>query len=477
MAKQDTVYSLFGMETPQEAMARQFKESFAYTPGTSGYSRLGAGLGQALGTLFGGPSQDVQKAQRLEEISQQYQPGNLQNMAETYSKLQQAGAPAETLQKLSSDITAASEAYNQRARAQRAKNAAVKYVSDNNPQLGKLLEEGGIEAKDAVEAIQKSKEPIKVGDFLVNYDSKTKQAAIAFDGSKREPQQTYTILTDDEKKTNGLPVNIQYQRNNTTGKIERIAGADVPVGAPPQGYQYVVDTDAEGRSVTRMQVIPGSPQADELKKAQERVSNGKRAKYNKFTYVVGPAIDTAIAIAQNDDNWAAGMPGAFVEQLGKLSGGVLSAESSRLALTEQLTVIRADIGFSKLQDMRDNSPTGGALGQVALQELYFLQTSLAPLNPNMKAEELVTSLEKIKTHYRKAVEAIANDLTDEQLLAEGLGELIPFRTARKNPDGSYTPLEDSAADFDTSVLPDDVRAGWDQLDDDTKNALIEAYKQ
>ena len=473
MAKQDTVYSLFGMETPQEAIARQFKESFAYTPGPSGYSRLGAGLGQALGTLFGGPSQDVQKAQRLEEISRQYQPGNLQNMAETYSRLQQAGAPAETLQKLSSDITAASEAYNKRAQAQRAKNAAVQYVTENNPKLGTLLEAGGIEAKDAVEAVRKSKEPVKVGDFLVNIDPKTQQAAIVFDGSKREPKQTYTILTEDQKKTNGLPVNIQYQRNNTTGQVERIAGAGVPMAAPPKGYQYVVETDDQGRSVTRMEVIPGSPEAEELKKAQERVANGRRAKFNKFKAVVAPSIDTAIAIAKNDENWATGMAGAFVEQLGKLSGGILSAESSRLALTEQLVTIRANIGFDKLQDMRDNSPTGGALGQVALQELYALQSSLAPLNPNMKDTELVDSLEKIKTHYRAAVEAIANDLTDEQLISEGLGELIPFRTARKNADGSYSPLEDS---FDISVLPEDVRAGWDQLDEATKNALKEAYQ-
>lgn len=68
MAKQDTVYSLFGMETPQEAIARQFKESFAYTPGTSGYSRLGAGLGQALGVAFAPQSARVQRAKEGERI-------------------------------------------------------------------------------------------------------------------------------------------------------------------------------------------------------------------------------------------------------------------------------------------------------------------------------------------------------------------------------------------------------------------------
>jgi len=126
--------------------------------------------------------------------------------------------------------------------------------------------------------------------------------------------------------------------------------------------------------------------------------------------------------------------------------------------------------------MRDESPTGGALGQVALQELYALQSSIAPLNPNMKDTELVASLNKVKDTYRKAVEAVANDLTDEQLIAEGLGDLIPFRTANRNPDGSYTPLEPADDTFDISVLPEDVQAGWEKLDEATKNALMEAYK-
>ena len=169
--------------------------------------------------------------------------------------------------------------------------------------------------------------------------------------------------------------------------------------------------------------------------------------------------------------------GAFIEQLGRLSGGILSAETSRLALTEQLTTIRANIGFDRLQKMRDESPTGGALGQVALQELYALQSSIAPLNPNMKDTELIDSLNKVKATYRRAVEAVANDLTDEQLIAEGLGDLIPFRTATKNPDGSFTPLEPAdETEFDISVLPEDIRAGWNDLDEETKKMLMEAYK-
>jgi hypothetical protein len=217
-----------------------------------------------------------------------------------------------------------------------------------------------------------------------------------------------------------------------------------------------------------MQPIPGSPQERELQQSQEAVRAGKRGKATKFTQVVSPSIDLAIEIAEDPDNWATGKSGAFIEQLGRLSGGIISAETSRLALTEQLTTIRANIGFDRLQKMRDESPTGGALGQVALQELYALQSSIAPLNPNMKDTELVASLNKVKDTYRKAVEAVANDLTDEQLIAEGLGDLIPFRTANRNPDGSYTPLEPADDTFDITSLPQEVQDTWEFMTEDER---------
>jgi hypothetical protein len=473
MARPDTVYSLFGLKSPQEVAQEQFTQAFSYKPGPSGYQRAGAGLGTALGMLgraLAGPTEEMQRAEQLEEISREYQPGNIQNMAETYTRLQEAGAPAETLQRLSSDITARSQEINEQAQVTRAKNAAVEFVSKANPELGSLVESGAMAPKDAIEAVRKANEPIKVGDVLVNVDPKTNQAAVVFDARNRKPQTKYEILTPQQKKSLGLPESGQYQRNATTGEIKKIAGANLPqMGNIPQGYQVVVDTDANNRPLISMQPIPGSPQAQELEKSQQAVRAGKRGKATKYTQIVSPSIDLAIEIAQDPENWATGKSGAFIEQLGRLSGGIISAETSRLALTEQLTTIRANIGFDRLQKMRDESPTGGALGQVALQELYALQSSIAPLNPNMKDTELVASLNKVKDTYRKAVEAVANDLTDEQLIAEGLGDLIPFRTANRNPDGSYTPLEPAEeAEFDISSLPQEVQETWEFMNEEER---------
>lgn len=478
MARRDQVLSLFGA-TPAQVLQRIREEDRQFmsqmqTP----ESRVGFGLGRSIGRAFGGEDPRVAEARQRQAIGQGIQAplGTADYFAEIASRFQQQGMT-------DSALAAAQQAQvlrqkeQEQIQAQKARTTAVEFVSAQNPDLGKLVASEAMSPQDGIEAVRKAQDPIKVGDVLVNYDPKTKKAATVFDARQRKPNTTYTILTEDAKKKLGITAPGLYQRSSA-GRVSRIAGADLPqLGAIPQGYQVTVDTDENNRPLISMQPIPGSPQARELEQSQNAVRAGKRGKVTKFTQVVAPSIDLAIEIAEDPDNWATGKSGAFIEQLGKLSGGIISAETSRLALTEQLTTIRANIGFDRLQKMRDESPTGGALGQVALQELYALQSSIAPLNPNMKDTELVASLNKVKDTYRKAVEAVANDLTDEQLITEGLGDLIPFRTANRNPDGSYTPLEPAEEpEFDISVLPEDIQQGWPNLDDATKQALMEAYK-
>ena len=479
MARRDQVLSLFGA-TPAQVLQRIREEDRQFmaqmqTP----ESRVGFGLGRAIGRAFGGEDPRVAQARQRQAIAQGIKApmGTSDYFAEAAQRFQEQGMTESALA-ATQQAQVLRQAEQEKAQAKRAQTAAVGFVTAQNPKLGQLVASGAMSLKDAIEAIRKAKEPIKVGDVLVNVDPKTNKAAVLFDARQRKPQTKYEILTDNEKKTLGLPEGVQYQKNVATGEIKKIAGGGLPqMGTIPQGYHVVVNTDAQNRPLISMEPIPGSPQAQELAKSVESVREGKRGKATKFNQIVAPSIDLAIEIAEDPDNWAAGKGGAFIEQLGRLSGGIISAETSRLALTEQLTTIRANIGFDRLQKMRDESPTGGALGQVALQELYALQSSITPLNPNMKPEELVAGLKIVKKVYRSAVEKVANDLSDEQLIQEGLGDLIPFRTATPNPDGSSTPLEPAEEpEFDISVLPEDIQQGWPNLDDATKQALMEAYK-
>jgi hypothetical protein len=68
-------------------------------------------------------------------------------------------------------------------------------------------------------------------------------------------------------------------------------------------------------------------------------------------------------------------------------------------LNQRLLTIKANLGFDRLQQMRDASPTGGALGQVAVQELQALQATVGSLDIGQDDKELAKNLRKIEHHY------------------------------------------------------------------------------
>lgn len=89
--------------------------------------------------------------------------------------------------------------------------------------------------------------------------------------------------------------------------------------------------------------------------------------------------------------------------------------------------IISNIGFNELQAMRAASPTGGALGQVAVQELEMLQSVLGSIDLNQGTEELRKNLNDVRLHYTNWANAVneANGVKVEKELTapKGLDEL------------------------------------------------------
>lgn len=75
-------------------------------------------------------------------------------------------------------------------------------------------------------------------------------------------------------------------------------------------------------------------------------------------------------------------------------------------LQKNLDTVKANLGFDRLQQMRDASKTGGALGSVAVKELEALQSTVSSLDRTQSPESLRQSLKDIEYYYtrwRKAV--------------------------------------------------------------------------
>jgi hypothetical protein len=75
-------------------------------------------------------------------------------------------------------------------------------------------------------------------------------------------------------------------------------------------------------------------------------------------------------------------------------------------LSNKIQTIKANLGFDRLQQMRDASPTGGALGQVAVQEINFLQSVVATLDQLESQDDILNALGKIEQHYTNWLSAV-----------------------------------------------------------------------
>lgn len=155
------------------------------------------------------------------------------------------------------------------------------------------------------------------------------------------------------------------------------AGMVRQFGKPPAGYRWKQDGTLEA--------IPGGPtdiKAGELgAKAEQRKAAAAGAAENVLSAVSDASNLVGINTAGVGSSLAA-IPGTDARDL-----------------QSKLETIKANLGFDRLQQMREQSPTGGALGAVAVQELTALQSTVASLDQGQSRAELKKSLEKIDRHY------------------------------------------------------------------------------
>lgn len=111
-------------------------------------------------------------------------------------------------------------------------------------------------------------------------------------------------------------------------------------------------------------------------------------------------------------------------------GGVLAALPGTDArkLQNKLSTIKANLGFDRLQQMRDASPTGGALGQVAVQEINFLQSTVASLDQLESPADITAALNKIEEHYTNWKTALEGKLPSKYQQGGGAAA-VPTPTA------------------------------------------------
>lgn len=211
--------------------------------------------------------------------------------------------------------------------------------ASGNPVMGQMSSAGGIQPVQMPEGVTFGKEPIRLDAG------------------------NHFVLLD--------PVTRQ-----TIGTVPK--SGEVPTGYEP----------APGGGISPM---PGGPQATEVNNAKAAATRAITTLDEKNKIAMG-AIDKALSQA---NSWNTG------NVMGNM-GAVPILGQGALDLGKTLDTIKANIGFEELQTMRDNSPTGGALGQVTERELAFLQSTIANIEQSQSEQQLRQNLAVLKDYLSKS---------------------------------------------------------------------------
>jgi len=186
------------------------------------------------------------------------------------------------------------------------------------------------------------------------------------------------------------------QVDPNTGQIVPISGYGNAVGSieatkAGMSQQATSNVDLNMKPRITEQVNRAATSADRganYTKAQSAiVSFGQKAN------IVNDNITKARGLIKDHPNLSTGY--------GQVFGSVPNSKAGEL--NNYLSTIKANVGFDQLQTMRENSPTGGALGGVSENENALLQAVNGALDPKQTAN-LDANLENIQKLYPLVME-------------------------------------------------------------------------
>ncbi|MDC2981500.1 hypothetical protein OA007_02205, partial [SAR116 cluster bacterium] len=178
----------------------------------------------------------------------------------------------------------------------------------------------------------------------------------------------------------GIGLNEYLIRMGAAGLEGSAKGGLEALGAMGRTYGELQDLERAGMAAYQKAMASG----------KKRPTGNPVSPYNA---VVLDTLNDIIPALDGDTSWysaEAGLPGAILRAFPGTRATDFAAK---------LDTLKANIGFDRLQKMRDESPTGGALGQVSEMELRQLNAALGSLEQNQSPQQLQENLKRIRDHY------------------------------------------------------------------------------
>lgn len=173
-----------------------------------------------------------------------------------------------------------------------------------------------------------------------------------------------------------------------SGQVINVGGGDeFKLPTPPAGYQYFRDTDG----VVKMRPTEGGPAAQKQIEAEAKKEAAKATELRTSGIVVEDIGRLRDIIKEQ----------TLLDPVTGPTGSVAAKipASARVDAEELAKTVKGNIGFDRLQRMRDESPTGGALGAINQQEMELLSTVMGSLNLSQSSQELLFNLDRLEKIY------------------------------------------------------------------------------
>ena len=362
----DIVGSLFGV-TPElyqeqrdlmrQKQAMEFAQADPRAQATFGLYRAGQQAGQALGGLMGVEDPQMRLISQRNALAKQFDVNTPEGLVKYGQALQQAGDTVGALQA----TALANQMSGQMAETSLAKQklANISIVGEREQQLQNALSQLPEDASEQ-----------QIQSVLRRYG---------------DPK---TVLQALERKSN-LESQAQERQRIQEEKL--------------QFMRDKMNSDQEfKRELARLQAdLRAGTSSLQQQLVQEKIDALRQKKQDAIDKQLGTAEgvieNTKVVLNKIDE--AEKLVGKGTTGFGSYLSVVPGTSAKELATV--IGTIKARLGFDQLQQMRNASPTGGALGQVSNRELASLEGALASLDQGLSADALRQNLKQIKESYSR----------------------------------------------------------------------------
>ena len=174
-------------------------------------------------------------------------------------------------------------------------------------------------------------------------------------------------------------------------------GGFVPLGPrvpkqPPAQTPAQASSDVLGNELKALQIEEARQKAAEARAKMEAQARAIPETAHELLNVIDTAFEANKVARQG--NFAVGLGSDTMKGWGG---------TSARALKGKLATIAANTAFSRLQKMRDESPTGGALGAISERELELLQSTIASLDQGLPSDEFQGNMRKVMSAYSRVL--------------------------------------------------------------------------